>query len=971
MAFRFAIPMSQATDGKTNRDEDGLTSQLAAGRNAADITRQPSPEPRQLKNKASSSDDAHRRRHIVTPDPVALMYLEGDPSVSIVERRISLEGYELYLVEQWACSRQSPTLVISTYTGDPNHSVVVGVLSAPADEQERSPRLRIYFRAMQQYHARPKETPFGEIMATNLSSFPSALTVIAVPDGDLRKHRQDFIVNEDLKRLGCSGRSALTLLPPTRATQETFLSLYKTSDKIPFTESVVELIKLCQTALCIFGMLGIQYMDGLLCDLTEKAINDWWTEIGAECYNVEPADGILGPTTVAALLGMLMGARNRLAWYGAPVTKDVFDIEQTSKGIDYFQKAHKLKRTRRLDHLTLRKLHSVTAKAAAGEVGWGVQKAVKSTVEGFGGKRGELVIGMVGGKDKGNIGDIETVDIDKFIGLIYSERPKWLWYGKPRRTAATTSSGTDYRIESDNLFSKEEGSAPSSRQGLPQSQEVEEIAAAEADNAVQKREDRSAVYLGAVPESAVSINDSQGDKDRDRDPRRRTVFKSVAGRVSDARSGLGRIRDAVGGGLRGHASRTSRDEAPLGGSVGPGTLTAASLSGPTASGIASLAQSSAVLSSPVLISRAFTWKNKPEEYANVFRRGGEKELSATSLPEEEGAAWTDGGRLLDRSTYPDPEDPQQGLPCVASPLVMTHRPSVPTSGAVSGLRTFARNRTSQVWRGMAATTAASVAGSVADEADLQGPFLEAERTVGAEVVGLLRRHSIAGGFLSRCEERRQVEANWPRRLSFSVAEEAVLGWEEIVSGVASADSADLEEAEEAEDREADGSAVERMVSRHMASLTLKSSLYGQMRSVKGGLGLSVTERILGLEAIDDAYAQQVEEVQSIYFQLSEACEGVQRSSQELLGMERAQASEAIREVEMLTAKVEYEIGALISRVQEVEEGVRQFAEQVEGVEQRAEELQKQLETESWLHWLVRTLTGIGTGPNIIQDLRPS
>ena len=354
--------------------------------------------------------------------------------MTVIERKRILPGYELYLVEQWACSRQSPALVVVTYTGDPSHSIVVGVLEVPKNESSWSQRLRIYFRAIQQYHARPKETEAGELMITNLSSFPSALTCIAVPGGDIRKHRQIFIVNENLKRLGCSGRSGLTLSDPTPATQAKFLQLFKISDRIPFFQAVLELIKLCQVALFLFGKLDQEYIDGLLCDLTETAVNNWWTEIGSEYYNIEPTDGILGPTTVAALLGMLMGARNRLSYFGAPVDKDVFDVDSTKRGIRAFQKAQKLERTRRLDRQTLLKLHSVTAKAAAGEGGWGVRGAVKSTVAEIGGKRGELVIGMVGGRDKRNIGDVETLDLDRFISLAYGERPKWLWYGKPRRS---------------------------------------------------------------------------------------------------------------------------------------------------------------------------------------------------------------------------------------------------------------------------------------------------------------------------------------------------------------------------------------------------------------------------------------------------------------------------------------------------------------------------------------------------------
>lgn len=322
--------------------------------------------------------------------------------MTLVERRGVLHGYESYLVEQWACSRQSPTLVVVTYTGDQRHSVVVGVLAVPAEESLWSTKLRVYFKAIQKFHARPKDTALGELMVTNLSSFPSALTVIPIPDGDIRKHRQTFIVNEDLKRLGCSGRSGLALTEPAEATQTKFQQLYKISDRVPLSQAVMELIKLCQVALYMFEKLDHEYIDGLLCDMTETGINNWWIEVGAEHYNFEPTDGILGPSTVAALLGMLMGARNRLHWYGAPVTKDVFDIDNTKRGIGHFQKSQKLEKTRRLDRPTLLKLYSVTAKAAAGD-GWGVQRAVKSTVTEIGGKRGEIVMGMVSGKDKGGL----------------------------------------------------------------------------------------------------------------------------------------------------------------------------------------------------------------------------------------------------------------------------------------------------------------------------------------------------------------------------------------------------------------------------------------------------------------------------------------------------------------------------------------------------------------------------------------
>lgn len=378
-------------------------------------------------NGNSTHPPAHQR--LVFTDPAAFRYLEEDPCTIVLERRRRLRGYELYIVEQWACSRTHPTFVITTYTGLEQNSVVVGILSVPTNEEAWSPRLRVYLQAITNYHARKKETPLGTLMVTNLSSFPSALTVIAVPDGDLKKHREDFIVNEDMKRLGCSGRAGLNLAPPTSATEAKFSQLYRTSDRIPLYNAVIELVKLCQVALMLFGKLAPEYADGLLCDITEQAINDWWTEIGTEYFTIDPSDGILGPTTVAAILGMLMGARNRLNAYGAPVAKDVFDIVNTKRAIAHFQKSQKIDRTRRLNQQTLSRLHKATAKAASGE-GWAVPRAVKSTVAELSGKGGDLVHG----REKARIAEVETLNIDTFIQLGSGERFKWLWYGKPRKT---------------------------------------------------------------------------------------------------------------------------------------------------------------------------------------------------------------------------------------------------------------------------------------------------------------------------------------------------------------------------------------------------------------------------------------------------------------------------------------------------------------------------------------------------------
>ncbi|UKZ65186.1 uncharacterized protein TrAtP1_006381 [Trichoderma atroviride] len=471
------------------------------------------------------------QRHLVFPDPIAFKYLETDPCVEVVQRRSVLRGYDLYIVEQWACSRQPPTLVIATYTGDEKDSIVVGVLAVSTDESQWSEQVRLYLKKTEQNHARPKNTELGELMITNLSNFPSSLTVIAVPDGDLRKYRHLFVVNEDLKRLGCSGRSGLTLTEPTEAAQSKFQQLYRISDRVPFNQAVTELIKLCQVALFMFDKLEQPYIDGLLCDVTERAINNWWTDLGAEHYNYEPTDGILGPSTVAALLGMLLGARNRLHWQGAPVSKDVFDLESTKRGISYFQKAQKLDKTRRLDQQTLFKLHTATTKAAVKE-DWGVQKAIKSTVTEIGGKRGEIVMDMVSGKDKAGLADIETVDIEKFASLVYGERPKWLWHGKPRRTPLEQH---DHDHDVGLSPSKTNTNNPVDKRAhsLPVEEEL----------GMKQKDDFLSPDAGMALRPTVSMLEGIGEKDG----LHKTVFKSVAGKMSDARSGFGRLKDGVRG----------------------------------------------------------------------------------------------------------------------------------------------------------------------------------------------------------------------------------------------------------------------------------------------------------------------------------------------------------------------------------------------------------------------------------------
>ena len=834
----------------------------------------------------------HQR--LVFTDPAAFRYLEEDPSTNVLERKRRLTGYELYVVEQWACSRVHPTFVITTYTGLEQNSVVVGVLSVPTNEDAWSPRLRVYLKAITKYHARKKETPLGIMMVTNLSSFPSALTIIAVPDGDLKKHREDFIVNENLKRLGCSGRMGLTLSAPVGATQAKFSRLYYVSDRIPIYNAVIELVKLCQVALTLFGKLAPEYADGLLCDVTEQAINDWWSEIGTEYFNIDPSDGILGPTTVAAMLGLLMGARNRLNAYGAPVSKDVFDIMNTKRGIGYFQKSQKLERSRRLDLPTLNRMHRVTAKAASGE-GWMVPRAVKSTVAELKGKGGN----MVNGRETAGIAAVETLDMETFVQLGSGERFKWLWYGKPRKNLEhdvfSNPAGDDAMIFNDNQDSVHNRSA--------KNQEPAE------DDASLRQAFSDQIYLQSSA-SQTSLDHSEKDP-----ALRRAVLKNMSGKVTDARSGLGRIRDAVGlGGHKAHQSRHSKDmnvgsdrdsikKDQLGTSLedvreppGPHTATENSQHALTPPDSSEQSVAGSVQSSR----RGSTFPENP----NALPLYG---------PEEK-------ERLEEAFHRPS-------QPSIDVNDIIKNAPGIRPRDEGREIADESRNGSLSINDARAIFKMQS-----ADEKEHYVPPLRTTRS------------------LPKLSEKPAAywERRWPRSLSFTAMVDVLAA--SIPDELSSTDPASLKATtfQTSTSTLATEKALETQ-SRIMAS-RLQDLQTRIVPFVEAKLStVSIHDHHLSADqaSLDIVHHQKLEEFNA----LKDAIEALQEE-------ERASLGEGVKDVETLAAKLEYELSALEGKVEDVEVGVREFERMVEGVEARVGELDDGEEAGrgSWREWVLRKVT---------------
>lgn len=834
---------------------------------------------------------AHQR--FVFTDPAAFRYLEEDPSTKVLQRRRHLTGYELYIVEQWACSRVHPTFVITTYTGLEQHSVLVSVLSVPTDEEQWSPRLRVYFKAITKYHARKKETPLGILMVTNLSGFPSALTVILVPDGDLKKHREDFIVNEDLKRMGCAGRAGLSLSHPVQATEAKFSRLYRTSDRIPLYSAVIELVKLCQAALMLFGKLAPEYADGMLCDVTERAFNDWWTDIGAEIYNIEPSDGILGPTTVAALIGLLIGARNRLHSYGAPVAKDVYDLACTKRGVAYFQKAQKLERSRRLDRQTLQQLHRVTAKAAKSSEGWNVPRAVKSTMAELSGKGHDLAVGEA--REKAGIAEIETLDIETFVQLASGERSKWLWYGKPRKS--DTDVFKDLGGEDNMVLENDEHG------GYSWSRKHQE--------SIVYDYPRSALTDQTPTQTPLTSNADGAEKDP---ALRRAVLKSVTGRMTDARSGLGRIKDAVG--MRSHHHRYSKETLSL--SDGESSLEQPGRFSDELSrdpGVAFPASRRPSMNGTPPSPRSRRTSSLPQDRVDPIGTSGH--MFDEPVASDKYAAW-------EATIDSDSEGQYSGAVSEAG-----HRTSKSTSKGAASVEPKVLSATSR---------------DMLDDLDKSQHIKKGDNQPfpkSQSPLYLQRTRSLPPD--SRSITKKHYQYRWPRHLSFS----------NVVDVVAANDDILLTRTGELDvKRHADPALVWEKTRDEHGQRT-----YQYLRDLQTAEGLWVEQRVADIEAIDNARGRDQEILDAMYRQKLEEHEALKEASDGFLAEEKAGLEEAVKDIETLGAKLEYELNTLESKVEDVENAVAEFEGQVKQVESRAAELcVEATANESWLSWPLRLFT---------------
>ncbi|RIB23137.1 hypothetical protein C2G38_2242876 [Gigaspora rosea] len=343
--------------------------------------------------------------------------------VQVISKEEILEGYQLYIVEQWVCDRRPYNTVI-VFTGEPTHKIKVCVIYIEEEklQSEKYPeKLETLFLNLEEDKTRLKDTNLGTIFVTNLSSFSSSLSTILVTDGDYDEYYPQFCLNLNLRRISCSSKTALSLKPPTEVQKQKFFQIYSVPEKISLEFAVLQLVKYVQTALYLIFGFPKNFVDGLLCNVTESCLREFKNE---HAPNFETLENIFDPNLVSILFKMVLSIRNKLHYLNYQVGKDPFvDTETFINGVASFQKwAKRDIISHKLDSEILNKINE-TYNRARNPDGLKMRKVINQFEKNLPG------ISSISSHLNTSI-DIESYNLEEFWKNFHYEGSKWLWKGK-------------------------------------------------------------------------------------------------------------------------------------------------------------------------------------------------------------------------------------------------------------------------------------------------------------------------------------------------------------------------------------------------------------------------------------------------------------------------------------------------------------------------------------------------------------
>ena len=221
---------------------------------------------------------------------------------------------------------------------------------------------------------------------------------------------------------------------------------YNTKDRL----KVIGMIELVQTSLFYFNIYNSR-RDGLLCNLTKRAVDRWWDEYGRLYLGIDKPknESSIGPTTVASLLSLVLSCYFKLILEDCVSARDPFDTDEFFAGISNFQRKYGLARDTKvyLDHLTLEKLFKVASKPT-NEVSK-FRKLLKCRMQDIKGRNNPIHLAK----------HILTTDLDTLVGYFHDGGSFGLIWGcKARYKRITGVSGYEEKQQDFRSFNFSRGS---------------------------------------------------------------------------------------------------------------------------------------------------------------------------------------------------------------------------------------------------------------------------------------------------------------------------------------------------------------------------------------------------------------------------------------------------------------------------------------------------------------------------------
>ena len=375
----------------------------------------------------------------VFPDTRAIYQLnELAPFHDIVYNEVTIHGFEIYLVENWVSQRKLSS-IITSLTGNSQDTIHGVEMVLPIDYKKWPPILKKYYKELLTY-AQPKfnERTQSTLFITNLSTIPLSLHILHVENGDLKSVWSKFRINFNLKSLNCLGRSSNLLMDPSAACLEKFNHLFKISSYhdskkvVTITDDqynydvIIDIIQIVQIALHYYNRYN-HVQDGLLCEYTKAAINNWWIDYGKLYFGMERPknEAVLDPATFSAIVSLTLAVYYKLILENCMNSKHPFhNIDDFFLAIAFFQR--KVNYTRRdkkvyLDHMTLEKLFEATAKFSTNKDLLHLKRKVKSKMQDLTGKSNTARLSH----------EILTTDLDNLISNLHDGDNDLTYLWKP------------------------------------------------------------------------------------------------------------------------------------------------------------------------------------------------------------------------------------------------------------------------------------------------------------------------------------------------------------------------------------------------------------------------------------------------------------------------------------------------------------------------------------------------------------